>query len=171
MGNTLKCGKVEHSLSLDGCYRNITEKRSAYLKFKDNIVTFHEAGDEKPFDRIKIKYGKFGKVHPRIEKITGEKNYNFKLIINYDETDWNNSIKQEGSISDDCSRFYMLSELDSNEIHIYAKISQVFNHNSLCRSTGTVTLGQGYDVSDSTCLYLAIAKPNLTIKTNKLSIF
>ena len=150
MGNTLKCGKVEHSLSLDGCYRNITEKRSAYLKFKDNIVTFHEAGDEKPFDRIKIKYGKFGKVHPKIEEISGEKNYNFKLIINYDDTDWNNSIKQEGLISDDCSRFYMLSELDSNEIHIYAKISQVFNHNSLCRSTGTVTLGQGYDVSDST---------------------
>ena len=44
MGNTLKCGKVEHFLSLDGCYRNITEKKSAYLKFKDNIVTFHEAG-------------------------------------------------------------------------------------------------------------------------------
>ena len=121
MGN--KCGKVEHSLRLDGCYGNITEKRSAYLKVIGDVVTFHEAGDEKPFDKVKIKYGKFKKVHPKIEEITGEKNYNFKLIVNSEI-----SIEMEGLISDDCSRFYMLSELDPNEIDIHAKLSQVISH-------------------------------------------
>ena len=134
MGNIIKCGKVEHSLRLDGCYRNITEKKSAYLKVKDDVVTFHEAGEDKPFDMIKIKYGKFGRVHPKIEEITGEKNYNLKLIINFDKADWNNSVKQEGLISDDCSRLYMLSELDPNKIDIYAKISQVCQHHPLHRT-------------------------------------
>ena len=117
MGNILKCEKVTHSVTLEGCYRSITEKKSGYLKVNNDMVTYHEAGDDKPFDRIKIEYGKYGKVHHKIEEITGNKNYNFKLIIN--------SIEQEGLINEDCDKFYMVSELDPNLISIHTKISQV----------------------------------------------
>ena len=110
----------------NGCYKNITKKRYGYLKIVDDVVTSHQAGKAKPFDRIKIEYGEFGEVHPKIENITGKKNYNFKLIINWNESNPDDTWERKGLASEDTTRLYFKKDEDPNDIEVYALISKVF---------------------------------------------
>ena len=109
----------------NGCYKIITKKRFGYLKVVDDVVTSHQAGKAKPFDRIKIEYGEFGEVHPKMENITGKKNYNFKLIIHWNESNPDDALEREGLVSDDATRLYFKRDEDPNEIEVYALITQV----------------------------------------------
>ena len=114
---------------LSGCYKIITKKRNSFLRVVDDVVTAHQAGKEKPFDRIKIEYGEFGEVHPKIENITGKKNYNFKLSFNWNESNPDDYLERLGLVTDDATRLYFKKDEDPKDIEIYVLISQVYNKN------------------------------------------
>ena len=62
----------------------------------------------------------------------------------------------------------MLSELDANEIHIYAKISQVFYHNSLCKGSSLEFFF--FDFALSSFLNISVNSPSNSKIRNSLEI-
>jgi len=115
---------MSESPQLSGCYRIISETKYQYLKVVDGKVTHHAAGQSKPYDRIKIEYGEFGQVHPKIEEITGKRKNNFKLIISWNKENDSDTWEIEGLVTDDGERLYYKKTHDPNEIDIHARISQ-----------------------------------------------
>ena len=98
------------------------------MKVVDDVVTNHEAGGE-VFDRIKLEYGVFGEAHPKMVEITGLKYYNFKLTVNWNEDDPDDTWDEFGLVSDDGTRIYFKSDTNSEEIEIHELISQVRKRN------------------------------------------
>ena len=98
------------------------------MKVVDDVVTNHEAGGE-VFDRIKLEYGVFGEAHPKMVEITGLKYYNFKLTVNWNEDDPDDTWDEFGLVSEDGKRIYFKSDTDSEEIEIHELISQVRKRN------------------------------------------
>ena len=119
---------MKMSPRLSGCYRIITQTKYQYLKVVDDIVTHHAAGQSKPFDRIKIEYGEFDEVHPKIQDITGKNNNNFKLVIQWNKENDEDTWEIQGLVSDDGTRLYYKKDHDPENIDIHARITQVLRY-------------------------------------------
>ena len=74
--------------------------------------------------RIRIEYGEFDEVHPKIQDITGKKNNNFKLIILWNKENDVDTWEIQGCANDDGSRLYYKMEHDPDNIEIDARITQ-----------------------------------------------
>ena len=110
------------------------------MKVVDDVVTNHEAGGE-VFDRIRLEYGVFGEAHPKMVEITGLKYYNFKLTVNWNGDDPDDTWDEFGLVSDDGTRIYFKSDTNSEEIEIHELISQVRNRNLYLDSLNAGCIG------------------------------